>query len=80
MQQPEGFMKFKAYLVEHGIKQSEIARMLGITRSALNQKIHRKGNNFTIQEVSVICKTLGISMDEYFFIDIVPKVGKQKSS
>ena len=55
-------LKFKAWLVEHGIKQDEIAELLGIDVSNANQKIN--GNqNFTLPQVQKICDKYDISAD-----------------
>jgi transcriptional regulator with XRE-family HTH domain len=49
-------------LVEHGIKQEEIADLLGIDVSNANQKIN--GNqNFTLPQVQKICMKYDISAD-----------------
>ena len=58
-------LKFKAYCVEHGIKQSEIAELLKISLQNVNRKLNGK-EPFTLEQVKLICKTYGISADEYF--------------
>lgn len=55
-------LKFKAWLVEHDIKQSEIADLLGIDISNANQKINGK-QEFTLPQVRTICAKYDISMD-----------------
>lgn len=57
--------KFKAYLVEHGIKQIEVAELLGITVSNLNLKLNGK-EPFTLAQVKLLCEHYHISADEYF--------------
>jgi transcriptional regulator with XRE-family HTH domain len=58
-------LKFKGWLVEHKIKQEEIAKLLNINLSTVNQKIN--GNaDFTLQEIRTICITYQISADEFF--------------
>ena len=57
--------KFKAYLVEHGIKQNQLANLLGITATLVNAKLHGK-EPFTLAQVKIICETYKISADEYF--------------
>ena len=58
-------LKFKAYCVEHGIKQSEIAEALKITVSNANLKLNGK-EPFTLAQVKVLCEKFKISADEYF--------------
>jgi transcriptional regulator with XRE-family HTH domain len=67
----KGYPKFKALLVERGIRQKEVAAMLGITLSNFNNKLNGIGD-FTITDVKKICKELGIKAD-LFFVDSVPK-------
>lgn len=55
-------LKFKAWLVEHEIKQSEVAELLGIDISNANLKIN--GNQpFTLEQVKLICQKYDISAD-----------------
>lgn len=58
-------LKFKGYCAEHGIKQAELAELLDITVSNLNEKINGK-QPFTLSQVKIICEKYGISADEYF--------------
>lgn len=70
----EKFKKLKILLVERDIKQVELARAVMIEPVSLNQKINRNGSSFTLEEASRICNYLGISLDEYFFVDNVPNM------
>ena len=58
-------LKFKGYCAEHGIKQGELAELLGITLQNVNEKINGK-QPFTLQQVKTICDKYHISADEYF--------------
>ena len=58
-------LKFKAYLVERRIKQTEVAEVLGITVQNLNKKINGV-EPFTLEQVKTLCKHYQISADEYF--------------
>lgn len=58
-------LKFKAYCVEHGIKQYEIAEALNITVSNVNLKLNGK-EPFTLAQVKTLCERYKISADEYF--------------
>jgi transcriptional regulator with XRE-family HTH domain len=54
--------KFKGYLVEHGIKQTEVAELLGINIRTLSQKLNGKAE-FKLSEVRTLCKHYGISAE-----------------
>ena len=58
-------LKFKGYCVEHNIRQSEIADLLGITISNANEKLNGK-QPFTLDQVKILCAHYEISADEYF--------------
>ena len=58
-------LKFKAYCVEHRIKQTEIAEALNITVSNANLKLNGK-EPFTLAQVKILCERYKISADEYF--------------
>ena len=59
-------LRFKGYMVEHKIKQSDIAELLGLDISNVNLKINGK-QPWTLPQVKAICLKYGISADEYFF-------------
>ncbi len=71
----EPYVKFKAFLVENSIKQSELAVLLKKSVSALNQNINGTGGDFNLDELRLIAYTYKISIDEFF---ITPKVSKMK--
>lgn len=58
-------MKFKAWLVENKIKQTEVAELLGITRELLNAKINGH-KDFTLAQVKRLCEYYKISADDFF--------------
>lgn len=60
------FYRLKGYLAENGIKQRELAERIGMSEVSFSQKINRSGSVFTIDEVKLICETLGISADDFF--------------
>lgn len=63
-----GYNKFKGLLVERGIKQQEIADLLGMDRTRFNLILNgQQGKDFKVHEVNKICEHLGISADKYFF-------------
>lgn len=61
------YNKFKGWLVENEIKQSEVAELLGITESNLNLKLNGK-QDISIEQVRKICSTYSISADTYFIV------------
>ena len=58
-------LKFKGYCAEHGIKQKEIAELLGIDLSNVNEKLNGK-QQFTVSQIRLLCDRYGISADDYF--------------
>ena len=58
-------LKFKAYCVEHNIKQQEIADILFISLQSVNRKLNGK-EPFTLDQVKALCIHYGISADKYF--------------
>ncbi|KLU64055.1 helix-turn-helix domain protein [Desulfosporosinus acididurans] len=62
------YLKFKAFLVEKGIPQVEVAKIVGKSKTALNQNLNGTGGDLSLPDVRKICHALKISADE-FFID-----------
>ena len=58
-------LRFKAYCVANRIKQEEIAELLGIHLNNVNEKLNGK-QQFTLEQVKILCKHYGISADDYF--------------
>lgn len=69
------YTKFKAFLSENGVKQSDVAALLEKSKPALNQNLNGTGGDFSLSEVRKICLHYGISADEYF---LHPHVSKTK--
>lgn len=46
------YYKLKGYLVSHNLKQSDYAKILGISRILFNRKINKRGTDFTMTEVN----------------------------
>lgn len=53
---------FKGWLVTHGIKQKEVAKLLGVTDSMLSQKMNGR-SEFSLKQVKAICEHYGISSE-----------------
>lgn len=58
-------LKFKGFMAENGIKQAEIAELLGVDISNVNLKINGK-QDWTLAQVRTICEKYKISANEYF--------------
>lgn len=60
------YTKFKVFLLENNIKQSEIAKLLNKSNSALNQNLNGTGGDFSAEELRTLHKVYGVSIDNYF--------------
>ncbi len=61
--------KLKGRIVEKGLTQGDVANRLGISKTALNNKINGK-TEFTAREIKALVIILGINdIDAYFFCD-----------
>lgn len=69
-------LKFKGYCAENRIKQTEIAKLLGLTKQSVNNKINGR-QDFTLSEVKTICLHYGISADLYFLSECCEKVTEE---
>lgn len=58
------FLKIKARLVEKGLKQSDLAKRLGISLPALNRKLNGI-SDFRLSELEEIAKILDINEHQY---------------
>ena len=68
-----GFAKFKGYLVEKGIPQTEVAELIGVSRPYLNMILNgQRGADFNLNQVITICNHYGIDIDEFFYAPKVP--------
>lgn len=60
--------KLKAKIVESGLTQAKVAKMLGISCQSLSYKINNKVD-FKATEINCLCRILDISnKDDYFFV------------
>nr|DAS37602.1 MAG TPA: helix-turn-helix domain protein [Caudoviricetes sp.] len=64
----DGYLKLKAYLVESGITQGEVAKLLGISRSTFNCKLHRNGADFTAPEMRMLCQQYNLDANKFFLL------------
>lgn len=58
-------LRFKGYCASHGIKQKDIAEILDISVSNVNEKMNGR-QPFTLEQVKTLCKQYQISADDYF--------------
>jgi len=58
-------LKFKAWVVEHGIQQAEIAKLLHISLQLVNAKLNGR-EPWTLEQVKILCEHYKISADIYF--------------
>lgn len=59
--------KLKSKMVEAGITQAELAKILGISAQSMNYKINNK-SEFKVSEIEAVSAALKIgNKDEYFF-------------
>ena len=66
------FNKLKGRIREKGLTQVELAKMVGMSPSVMNQKLNNK-SDFTLMETFVIAKVLGIDdINAYFFNEELP--------
>ena len=66
MEAVEKNLKYKGFLAEKGIKQSEVAELLGIDVANVNQKINGK-QEWTFPQVKKLCEHYSLEADIYFF-------------
>ena len=49
----------------HDIKQTEIAKLLGIEVQNVNAKVNGR-QEFTLEQIRILCQHYGISADDFF--------------
>ncbi len=52
-------LKLKGLLKEKGYKQSDAAKLLGVSTQTFNYKINNK-NDFLSSEIAILCEKLGV--------------------
>lgn len=61
-----GYSKLKGFLAENGIKQREVAKLLGVTDSTFSNKINKNNADFTMGEVAKMCKVFNLDSNVFF--------------
>ena len=65
------YNKLKAYFVENGIKQKEVAELLGVSRVTLSYKLNRyRNSDFMLKEVRTLCSRYNLPADEFFDLSV----------
>ena len=63
------YAKLRALMVERGITQGDLAKILGLSRTAMSSKFTGK-IPFTVKEIKLLKALLGFdSVDDYFFAE-----------
>lgn len=60
------YRKLKAFIVERGLSQKEVANYLDKTPSALNQNLNGTGGDFSLSEARLLIEKYNVP-PEYFF-------------
>jgi len=58
------YERISDYISEHGIKQSSIAKKIGISPQSFSAAMHGD-RKITAEEFIAICEALGISLDRF---------------
>lgn len=58
----EKILSFKAWMAANGVKQKDLAKLLGLSLNSTNMKVNGK-LDFSLEQIKVICSTYGISAD-----------------
>lgn len=66
MELKKPYNKLKSFMALKGIKSKEVAELLGITAQTFSAKINRNGQDFTIEQVRIICNTYGLDSNDIF--------------
>lgn len=62
----EPYKRVKAFLVENGIGHENLADLLKLKSNTITKKLNGLGGDFTLNEVSVLNKELGIPIVLFF--------------
>ena len=55
-------LKFKGWLAENKITQTQLAEVLDLSMTSINKKVNGK-EDFTLPQIKAICEKWGISAD-----------------
>lgn len=60
--------KLKGFMAENGIKNKDMAELLGITETSFSSKINKKGQDFTAEQMRIICNTYQLDANKFFLV------------
>ncbi|WP_282926727.1 hypothetical protein [Helcococcus kunzii] len=60
------YFKLKGFFAEKGIKHKDVAKLLNIAESNFSRKINKNGEDFTKNQVIIICKKYNLDANIYF--------------
>lgn len=60
------YLKLKGYFASKNILNKEVAEILGITPQSFSAKINRSGQDFTKDQVAILCKKFKLDANEFF--------------
>jgi hypothetical protein len=61
------YNKFKGWMVENHVKQSDLGDLLHLNITTVNNKLNRrKGADFSTSEIRMICNHYRLSADQFF--------------
>lgn len=64
--------RIKTFMALNEIDQEEMAKKMGMSRTAFNQKLNRNGSKlFNIDEAIRISKILNVTLDQIFLLEKV---------
>lgn len=73
------YYRIKAFLVEHDIKQNEVAALFNVKANTISKKLNGFGGDFTLSEAKTMHQELGVPV-AYFFEPSVPKKERREIS
>lgn len=62
------YTKFKGYLAENEIKNKDVAQFLGVTETTFSKKINRKGQDFTADQIRMLCNNYKLDANKFFLL------------
>lgn len=70
--------KIKAKIVERGMTQGEVAKIIGISPNSLSRKLKGK-RDFLLSEVIALCSVLELDNPEEIFLDKKSQIRNSRS-
>jgi len=67
------YSRFRGWMEDNNIRQSDVAKVVGKTRSTLSQNLSGVSGDLSLPDVRKICLHYNISCDTYFINQSVSK-------